>query len=111
MTAALMVNASPAAPTPHPESDRLSNAIRQVSSLDISWAGPAYRVASVARANEADLLSGEGSRLWGYSLISSVSGRCYRSMRIDCQNNEPAHILNTSRSVSSHRDHFEVESS
>jgi RES domain-containing protein len=65
MTAALLVTASPAAPTTHPESDRLRKAIRQVSSLDSSWVGAAYRVASVARSNEADLLSGEGSRIWG----------------------------------------------
>lgn len=65
MTAALLVTASPVAPTSHPESDRLRKAIRQVSSLDRSWVGAAYRVASVARSNEADLLSGEGSRIWG----------------------------------------------
>ncbi len=65
MTAALLVTASPVAPTAHPESDRLRKAIRQVSSLDSSWVGAAYRVASVARSNEADLLSGEGSRIWG----------------------------------------------
>jgi RES domain-containing protein len=35
------------------------------SSLDLRWRGDAYRVTSVERANEADLTSGEGSRIWG----------------------------------------------
>ena len=65
MSGVVVVIASPSAPTAHPESNRIWEAIRRASYLDIPWAGAAYRVTSVARSNEADLLRGEGSRIWG----------------------------------------------
>jgi RES domain-containing protein len=52
-------------PYAHPESDRLLASIRVCSSLVTEWVGVAYRVVAVGRANEEDLLSGEGSRIWG----------------------------------------------
>ncbi len=65
MTATKISVALPAAPFFHPDTDRLTQAIRRMSELDATWAGNAFRVTSVARANGADLLSGEGSRIWG----------------------------------------------
>ena len=54
----------PAAPASS-ESRRLLKAVGACAHLAMTWRGEAYRAATVARANEADLLSGEGSRLWG----------------------------------------------
>ena len=55
----------PSTPPPHPESIRLQVAILACTSFDSSWNGDAYRVVAVSRANESNLLSGEGSRIWG----------------------------------------------
>jgi RES domain-containing protein len=43
----------------------LLKAVRACAHLATTWRGEAYRAVTVPRANEADLLSGEGSRLWG----------------------------------------------
>ncbi len=55
----------PPTPEPHEESDQLLRAMRRCSAQLIRWHGDAYRVTSVARANEEDLVSGEGSRIYG----------------------------------------------
>jgi len=54
-------------PTPgaHKKSSQLLKAMRKCSNLSIGWQGDAYRVTSVERANDQDLISGEGSRRWG----------------------------------------------
>jgi RES domain-containing protein len=39
--------------------------MRRCASFDLKWRGDVYRVTSVERANEEDLASGEGSRIWG----------------------------------------------
>jgi RES domain-containing protein len=63
-TTALIVPA-PSPPVAHPDSDRLAGSLRRVSSASREWVGIAYRVGSVPRSNEEDLVSGEGSRIWG----------------------------------------------
>jgi RES domain-containing protein len=55
----------PRTPFAHPDSDRLLKGIREVSTLASSWKGDVYRVTTVERANEEDLTSGEGGRIWG----------------------------------------------
>jgi len=52
-------------PPPHAESDRLTFALTRCRGRSRAWSGTAYRVTSVRRANEKDLVSGEGSRLIG----------------------------------------------
>src|SRR5436190_1308461 len=65
MSATALIIAVPAPPIAHPESDRLAETPRRLSSAGRNWVGTAYRVASVLRSNQEDLISGEGSRIWG----------------------------------------------
>jgi RES domain-containing protein len=65
MSGTALIIETPAPPTAHPESDRLREAMCRVSAADKTWVGTAYRVTSVMRSNEEDLVSGEGSRIWG----------------------------------------------
>ena len=60
--------ADPFAPTPpphHPESGRLGRGIRRCLPLATRLTGILYRVASLGRANPADLIAGVGSRQTG----------------------------------------------
>jgi RES domain-containing protein len=55
----------PTPPPPHPDSVRLARGIRQCLPLATRLTGVIYRVASVRRANPADLIAGVGSQLTG----------------------------------------------
>lgn len=55
----------PSPPPHHPESDRLDRGIRRCRPLVTKLTGIIYRVASVRRANPADLIAGVGSQLTG----------------------------------------------
>jgi RES domain-containing protein len=50
---------------PHPESDRLRQAIERCASRAVRWSGVVYRSASPRYANRDDLLTGVGSRTAG----------------------------------------------
>jgi RES domain-containing protein len=51
--------------TPHPESDRLKQALRKCLKLAAPWAGVTYRSAAIHYANRDDLLTGAGSKIEG----------------------------------------------
>lgn len=50
---------------PHPESDRLRNALGRWDSRAVRWSGVVYRWASPRYANQDDLLTGVGSKTAG----------------------------------------------
>jgi RES domain-containing protein len=55
----------PTPPLAHPDSNRLAGAMRRCRPLATRLTGIIYRVASVRRANAADLIAGIGSQLTG----------------------------------------------
>ncbi len=55
----------PPPPSPHPDSARLARGVRRCLPLAAHLTGVIYRVASVRRANPADLIAGIGSQLTG----------------------------------------------